>query len=80
MLIAFKPSLRAVSSPFASGLLDMTAAMHAFRITPEAIFLAMVSKLDPRPERSMPRFFMNLAQSTLLYQRYAKRQENSGII
>ena len=50
-------SFFAVSSPPASGLFEITIAIRASGILPEAMLCAMASKFEPRPERSMPRFF-----------------------
>src|SRR5215471_20239722 len=52
------PSSLAVSIPPASVRLEITTAMRASPIFPEAIFRAMASKLEPRPERRIPKFFM----------------------
>ena len=52
------PMRRAVSIPPASVRLEMTTAMRASGIFPAATFLAMASKFEPRPERRMPRFFI----------------------
>jgi len=57
MHTAGMPRLRAISSPGASGRLEITTAMAA-RIRPEAALSAMASKFDPRPEIRMPRFFI----------------------
>src|ERR1700676_1074324 len=64
------PRLRAVSSPRASVRLEITTAMRASGIRPAATFLAMASKLEPRPERSMPRFFIegSECQTTMIIQ------------
>src|SRR5712692_2415106 len=43
----------------AAARLEMTIAMRASGILPEATFFAIISKLEPRPERSMPRFFIS---------------------
>src|SRR6185437_11210556 len=55
---AVSPSLRAVSKPPASVLLEMTIAMRALGIAPAVTFRAIASKFEPRPERRMPMFLM----------------------
>src|SRR5580704_1347614 len=58
---ALSPRRRADSIPGASALLEMTTAMFASSL-PDATLAAMASKFDPRPERSMPRFFIDDAE------------------
>src|SRR6185312_15539410 len=55
---AVSSSLRAVSKPPASVLLEMTMAMRALGIAPSVTFRAIASKFEPRPERRMPMFLM----------------------
>src|SRR5882762_5682508 len=55
---AVRPSCLAVRMPPASGLFEMTTAMRAPGIFPAAMFPAMASKFEPRPESRMPRFFI----------------------
>src|SRR5271169_1780424 len=61
MTNALSPRRVADSMPGASALLEMTTAIFASSL-PEATLSAMASKFDPRPERSMPRFFIRDAE------------------
>src|SRR5271157_2164350 len=61
MTRAVSPRRLAESMPGASGLLEMTTEMSALSLH-EATLSAMASKFDPRPERSMPRFFISDAE------------------
>src|SRR5467141_992326 len=58
MTSALSPRWLAVSRPGASERFEMTTAMRASGILPAAMLSAMATKLDPRPERRMPRFFI----------------------
>src|ERR1700676_1683719 len=49
---------RAVSRPGASARFEITTAMRALGILPAAMLSAMATKLEPRPDRRMPRFFI----------------------
>src|SRR4029079_14571652 len=74
------PSRLAVSIPPASVRLEITTAMRASPIFPEAIFRAMASKLEPRPERRIPMFFMAvqctaLTPSGQLMPRYQREEQ-----
>src|SRR5208337_1895911 len=58
MTNAQRPRWRAVSRPGASARFEITTAMRASGILPAAMLSAMATKLEPRPERRMPRFFI----------------------
>src|SRR5207245_4142859 len=65
MTSALSPRWRAVVIPGASGLLEMTTAMRASGIRPASMLSAMATKLEPRPERRMPREFMGFRLSAI---------------
>src|ERR1700693_1961478 len=58
MTSALSPRWRAVSRPGASARFEITTAMRALGILPAAMLSAMATKLEPRPDRRMPRFFI----------------------
>src|SRR5579862_3665314 len=58
MTTALSPRCRAVAMPGASALLEMTTLMRALGMRPASMLSAMATKFDPRPERSMPRDFI----------------------
>src|SRR5450759_1046986 len=58
MTSALSPRWRAVSRPGASARFEITMAMRALGIPPAAMLSAMATKLEPRPDRRMPRFFI----------------------
>ena len=56
--MAGSPNSLARSKPRASGRLEITTAIFAASI-PLPTFASMASKLDPRPDRRMPRLVIN---------------------
>src|SRR6266851_676995 len=58
MTSALSPRWRAVSRPGASARFEITTTMRALGILPAAMLSAMATKLEPRPDRRMPRFFI----------------------
>src|ERR1700728_1342200 len=58
MTTAFNPRCRAVPIPGASVLLEMTTAIRASGMRPASMLSAIATKFAPRPERRMPRNFI----------------------
>src|ERR1700686_2944687 len=58
MTSALSPRWRAVSRPGASARFEITTAMRALGTLPAAMLSAMATKLEPRPDKRMPRFFI----------------------
>src|ERR1700694_1161804 len=71
MTSALSPRWRAVSRPGASARFEITTAMRASGILPAAMLSAMATKLEPRPDRRMPRFFIG--------QHYSPSGEGTGL-
>src|SRR5580692_7342276 len=55
---ASRPRWRAAWSPGASARFEITIAIWVSCILPAAMLSAMATKLEPRPESKMPRFFI----------------------
>src|SRR6202140_1270785 len=58
MTSALSPRWGAVSRPGASARFEITTARGALAILPAAMLSAMATKLEPRPDRRIPRFFI----------------------
>src|SRR5205814_5370205 len=61
------PSPFAVAMPPASERFEITIAMRALAIFPDATFLAIASKFDPRPDNNIPSCFMPLQTNCLIF-------------
>src|SRR6185437_5327629 len=72
MTRASRPRRRADSIPGASARLEITTAMLA-RIRPAATESAIASKLEPLPERRIPRFFI----TSIIHHRDTETQRKS---
>src|ERR1700716_240184 len=65
MTSGLSPRWRAVSRPGASARFEITTAMRALGILPAAMLSAIATKLEPRPDSRMPRFFMRTTLFTV---------------